>query len=344
MAKFKINQNIIGDNYPPVIIVELGINHSGNIDKAINLVDIAKKNGANIIKHQTHIPEEEMSESAKKIIPGNSNQSIYNIIKKNCLSLEKEIRLAKYIRQKKMTFISTPFSFAAVDRLKKLKVPAIKIGSGECNNYPLIKKIASLRLPVIMSTGMNDYPSIQKAVDILRKNKIKFALLQCTNVYPTPFNYININCISELKRKFPDAVVGISDHSTSIYPALSTIPLGSRVIEKHFTLDKKSKGPDMSASLDPVDLKEIIRGANEIFLSIGDKKGPYSIEKPTIKFAFASAVAFKDIEVGEKINEKNCTFKRPGDGDFLARDYKKLFGKISKVKIRANQQIKKTFV
>ncbi len=344
MAKFKINQNIIGDNYPPVIIVELGINHSGNIDKAINLVDIAKKNGANIIKHQTHIPEEEMSESAKKIIPGNSNESIFNIIKKNCLSLEKEKKLANYIRQKKMTFITTPFSFAAVDRLKELKVPAIKIGSGECNNYPLIKKIASLRLPVIMSTGMNDYPNIQKAVNILRKNKIKFALLQCTNVYPTPFNYININCVSELKRKFPDSVVGISDHSTSIYPALSTIPLGSRIIEKHFTLDKKSKGPDMSASLDPVDLREIIKGANEIFLSMGVKKGPYSIEKPTIKFAFASAVAMKDIEVGEKINEKNCTFKRPGDGDFLARDYKKLFGKISKVKIKANQQIKKKFL
>ena len=341
MAKIKINNITIGDKYPPTIIVELGINHSGNLDKAIHLVDIAKKNGANIIKHQTHIPNEEMSSSAKRIIPGNAKESIFEVIKKNCLSLDKEKKLAEYIRKKNMTFISTPFSFAAVDRLKELKVPAIKIGSGECNNYPLIKKIANLKLPVILSTGMNNYESIARAVKILRNKKIKFALLQCTNVYPTPFEFININCVSTLKKKFPDAVVGISDHSTSIYPYLSTIPLGTRIIEKHFTLDKKSKGPDMSASLDPKELKEIIKGSNEIFLSLGDIKGPYKIEKPTIKFAFASAVAKKEIFPGDKINEKNCTFKRPGDGDFLARDFKKLFGKTASKKIQIDQQIKK---
>jgi len=341
MAKIKINNITIGDKYPPTIIVELGINHSGNLDKAIHLVDIAKKNGANIIKHQTHIPNEEMSSSAKRIIPGNAKESIFEVIKKNCLSLDKEKKLAEYIRKKNMTFISTPFSFAAVDRLKELKVPAIKIGSGECNNYPLIKKIANLKLPVILSTGMNNYESIARAVKILRNKRIKFALLQCTNVYPTPFEFININCVSTLKKKFPDAVVGISDHSTSIYPSLSTIPLGTRIIEKHFTLDKKSKGPDMSASLDPKELKEIIKGSNEIFLSLGNVKGPYKIEKPTIKFAFASAVAKKEIYPGDKINEKNCTFKRPGDGDFLARDFKKLFGRTANKKIQIDQQIKK---
>ena len=165
----KIGKRKIGANYPPVIIAELGINHNGSLDFAIELVDKAIKCGAEIIKHQTHVVSDEMALRAKKVIPGNSKKSIYEIIENCSLNEEDEFKLMNYIKKKKKIFISTPFSRAAVDRLVKFKVPGFKIGSGECNNYPLVEYIAKQKKPIILSTGMNDYKSIDKSVKIFKK-------------------------------------------------------------------------------------------------------------------------------------------------------------------------------
>jgi N-acetylneuraminate synthase len=342
LKNFKIGKRFVGPNYKPLIIVELGINHNGSLIAAKKLVDAAHKAGAEIIKHQTHICYDEMSEEAKKIIPSHTKENIYEIIKKCSLDEIQEFELMNYVKKKGMIFISTPFSRKAVDRLVKFKIPAFKIGSGECNNYPLIEYIAKQKKPVILSTGMNTVESIKPSVKIFKKYKIPYALLHCTNVYPTPADQIRINAIEVLKKNFPDAVLGLSDHSDSIYPSLGSIALGASILEKHFVISKISnKGPDVSASMDPKELKELIGGSNRIFLSMGSYKGPIKLEKSTMKFAFASIVATKKIRKGEILTKKNIFPRRPGTGDFLAVDYNKVLGKKTKVDIKENTLIRK---
>ena len=169
----QINHRKIGYKFKPLIIAEIGINHGGSLKDAFKLVDAAKKAGVEMVKHQTHIVEDEMSLSAKKIFPGNSpNKSIYKIMEECALSEEDEIKLQRYVKKQKMIFISTPFSRKAVDRLVKMKVPAFKIGSGECNNLPLVEYIASFKKPIIMSTGMNSIKTIKPSVWASRTRRL----------------------------------------------------------------------------------------------------------------------------------------------------------------------------
>ena len=156
MKFITIQNRKIGIDYPPLVIAEIGINHNGNLKLAKKMVDAACSSGAEVIKHQTHIVSSEMSKAAKEIVPVHANESIYEIMEKCALNEEDEIELKNYVESKGMIFLSTPFSRAAVDRLEKMNVSAYKIGSGECNNYPLIKYIASFKKPMIVSTGMND--------------------------------------------------------------------------------------------------------------------------------------------------------------------------------------------
>ena len=337
----RIGKRNIGENFPPLIIAELGINHNGSLKIAKKLVDKAKLAGAEMIKHQTHIVEDEMSEEAKDIIPSHTKENIFEIIKKCSLNEKDEEELMNYVKKKGLIFISTPFSRAAVDRLVKFNVPAFKIGSGECNNYPLVEYVAKQKKPVILSTGMNSISSIRPSVKILKKYKIPFALLHCTNIYPTPANLIRLDAIKVLKKYFPEAIVGISDHSETIYPCLGAIALGASIVEKHFTISKKSKGPDISASMDQKELSDLLIGSNEIFKAKGSIKKAVNAEKSTIKFAFASVVSTKQILKGEILSKYNIFPKRPGIGDFLAKDYNKLIGKVALKNIKKNTLIKK---
>jgi N-acetylneuraminate synthase len=342
MAEFKIKNRLIGDDHPPVVIAEIGINHEGSLDTAIEMVDAALGVGAEIIKHQTHIVEDEMSSEAKLVIPGNADVSIYDIMDRCALSEEEEWKLMKYVEQKGAIFISTPFSRKAVDRLAKFDVPAFKIGSGECNNYPLIRHIARLKKPVILSTGMNSINSIRPSVEILRNAGIPFALLHCTNVYPTPPEIVRLGAISILKEEFPDAVVGLSDHTTSNYTCLGAVALGASILERHFTDNMDRPGPDIICSMDPKALSELIQGSVTIFKARGGNKNHVAEEAPTIAFAFASVVAIEDIAEGTMLSEDNIWVKRPGTGDFNALDYEYLLGKFSAKMIKKGVQLKKT--
>jgi len=344
MSKFKIENLMIGDDYPPVVVAEIGINHEGSLDIAIEMVDSAIEAGAKIIKHQTHIVEDEMSDEAKLVIPGNANVSIYEIMERCALSEEDEKALMQYVKAKGAIFISTPFSRKAADRLKKFDIPAFKIGSGECNNYPLIKHIAKFGKPIILSTGMNSIDSIRPSVEIFRKANIPFALLHCTNVYPTPPEHVRLGAIVRLKEEFPDAVVGLSDHSLSNYPCLGAVALGASILERHFTDRMNRSGPDIVCSMDPSALSSLIEGADIIFKSRGGDKGPIEAEKKTIAFAFASIVAIEDIQSGEKMTEHNIWVKRPGNGDFSSNDYENILGKTAKKKIFKGFQLKKSDV
>ena len=327
MAEFKIQNRIIGDNYAPVVIAEIGINHEGSLETAIKIADAAINSGAEIIKHQTHIIEDEMSDEAKLVIPSHTKDSIYDIMKRCALSEDDEKKLMDHIKKRGAIFLSTPFSRAAIDRLVKFNVPAFKIGSGECNNYPLIKYLAKFKKPVILSTGMNSIETIKPSVEILRNANIPFALLHCTNVYPTPPELVRLGAIKALKDAFPDAVIGLSDHTTSNYTCLGAVALGASILERHFTDSMDRPGPDIACSMDPNALTDLINGSKVLFSARGGEKIPVKAEDPTIAFAFASVVAIKNIEKGEILTEDNIWLKRPGGGAFTAKDYDNLIGK-----------------
>ena len=341
MNEFLIGNRMVGDNHPPLVIAEIGINHSGDLNEAIALAEVAINAGAEVIKHQTHIVDDEMSFEAKKIVPPNSNLSIYDIINNCALSEQDEFELMNFVVSRGAIFISTPFSRAAANRLAKFEVPAFKIGSGECNNYPLVRHIAKFGKPIILSTGMNSIESIRPSVEIMRKAKIPFALLHCTNIYPTPHKLVRLNAILELKKEFPDAVIGLSDHTTSNYTSFGAVSLGASILERHFTDNMKRLGPDISSSMDINALQQLIEGSRIIFEALSGDKSALPEESATISFAFASVVAIRDIQPGEVLSEENIWVKRPSGGDFSAREFDELLGRIAKNKLINGYQIKK---
>ena len=289
----KIGTREINNNLNPLIIAEIGINHNGSIKVAKEMVDSAKRAGVEVIKHQTHIIKDEMSNEAKKVIPANSKKSIYEIMENAALNFEDELELKNYVEKNNMIFISTPFSRAAVDRLVKMDVPAFKIGSGECNNHPLIEYICKFKKPIILSTGMNDLKSVKKTVSIIEKNQIKFSLLHTTNLYPTPHHLVRLGGMQELMSTFPNIPVGLSDHTTDNLSSYAAISLGASIIEKHYTDSYKREGPDIICSMDEKSCKELIINSRLIKSMLGGKKVAAKEEKVTIDFAFATAVSIK---------------------------------------------------
>ena len=339
--KFKIANREIGSSEDPLIIAEIGINHNGNLDQAIVIADSAIQAGAEVLKHQTHIPDEEMSLEAHQAIPGNSKHSIYKIIKKCALSEIDENKLMKYIISKKKIFISTPFSKAAVDRLVRFKVPAFKIGSGEWNNLELIEYICKFKKPIIMSTGMSRLNELIKTVNFINKKKIPLVLLHCTNVYPTPIEKSRLNSITIMQKHFKNNIIGYSDHTVGLYASYAALTLGAKIIEKHYVDTHSRKGPDISCSMDKHQLKELIKASRFISRSLPGKKEPIKEEHVTMNFAFASVVSKILIKKGSLLNKKNICLKRPGNGDFLSKDFSKLLGRKVKKDILPNVQIKK---
>lgn len=325
----KIKDRQIGTDFKPFIIAELGINHEGSLDTAKEMVDAAFRAGAECVKHQTHIIDDEMSGEAKKVIPGNSKKSIYHIMERCALNEKDEIELKRYVESKGMIFISTPFSRAAADRLNRMKVDAYKIGSGECNNYPLLEHIARFKKPIILSTGMNTIESISKAVKIFNDAKVPVALLHTTNLYPTPPKLVRFGAMQELANAFPKHVFGLSDHTITNHACFGAVALGASILERHFTDHKDRTGPDIVCSMDEKDCKELIEGCNLIWEMRGGIKQPANEEKVTIDFAFATVVTIKKISKGEKFTKENIWVKRPGTGDFLAERYNDIIGKTS---------------
>ena len=341
MNEFKLGNRMVGCQHPPLVIAEIGINHNGSLDSAISLADDAIDAGIEVIKHQTHVVEDEMTSEARSVIPGNSDKSIYQIMEECALNEEDEVSLKEHVESRGKIFISTPFSRAAADRLERMGVCGYKIGSGECNNYPLIEHVASFKKPIILSTGMNDLESIRPAVEILRKHQIPYALLHTTNIYPTPDRLVRLGAMNELQDTFSDAVIGLSDHTVSNHACFGAVALGASILERHFTDSMTREGPDIINSMDPSAAKKLILGANTIFEQRGGSKGPVDEELPTIKFAFASIVSINDIKKGEIFSKDNLWVKRPGTGELLAEAFDSILGKKANNDISSSQQLKR---
>ena len=335
-----INGRRVGADEKPLVIVEIGINHGGSLKVALKMVDDAFSAGAEVIKHQTHIIEDEMSKEAKKVIPGNSDISIYEIMKRCALNEDEEIKLKEHVESKGMIFISTPFSRAAADRLERMGVAAYKIGSGECNNYPLIEHIAKFGKPMIISTGMNNIDSIRKTVDILKDHSISYALLHTTNLYPTPSRLVRLGAMRELQHEFPNTIIGLSDHTTSNLACFGALALGASIVERHFTDSMDRDGPDIINSMNPQALKELINGSIELSKMRGGRKEAAEEEQVTIDFAFSTIVSITNIKKGEEFSKKNIWVKRPGTGEIKAEHYNDILGKKSLHDIQYDEHIK----
>lgn len=329
----------IGPGHRPFVIAEIGINHNGSMAKAMRMIRDARAAGAECVKFQAHVVEDEMVPAAKKIVPGHARESIWNIMKKAAFSEAQDRALKKYVEKLGMLYLSTPFSRAGADRLRRLGAAAYKIGSGECNNYPLIDHIAAFGKPVILSTGMNDLQSIAAAVKIFEKRRTPYALLHCTSMYPTPYDKVRLGAMAELKRKFSTEAVGLSDHSMGNYTCFAAVALGASIVEKHFTSTRQWPGPDIALSITPEELKDLIIGSNAIFEALGGKKGILPEEKGIIDFAYACVVSIKNIAAGERFTKENIWVKRPGTGQIKAKDFFRVLGKKAKGDVKKDMQL-----
>ncbi len=340
MTEFRLGDRLIGDGHPPFIIAEVGINHEGEFDKAIELIDAAVKAGADCVKFQSHITEAEMIPTDMK--PGDiSDEKLWDIIKRCELTEEEEREVKRYCEEKGIIYLCTPFSREAADRLEALNVIGFKIGSGECNNIPLIRHIAKKGRPIILSTGMNDLESIGKSIGVIREAGCSFILMHCTSTYPTPYEYVRLGSIQQLREVY-SVPVGLSDHSIGIYTGLGAVALGACAIEKHFTISRNWPGPDNPISIEPQELSELVKGARAIHLASGGEKTVLAIEKPVIDFAYASVVAINNIQAGEVFSLDNIWVKRPGNGPIPARDLDQILGKKARRNISVNSQINPT--
>lgn len=343
-SSFEIGDIRVGAGAEPLVIPEMGINHEGSLETAKLITDAAARAGARILKHQTHVVEDEMSHAAKKVIPGNTDVSIYEVMERCALSEEEEWELKQYVESKGMVFLSTPFSRAAADRLERFGVLAYKIGSGELNNYPLIRHIASFGKPMIVSTGMNDIPAIRKAVDILEEAKVPYALMHTTNLYPTDPKLVRLGAMQEMMQAFPGVPVGLSDHTTTNTACIAAMALGAAAVERHFIDVMDRPGPDVVCSMDEQACAELIRAAKDVPKMLGGRKEAAAEEQVTIDFAFATVVSIRPIRAGEAFTRENLWVKRPGKGGIPAEEYEGILGKKAAKDIENDTQLTRDMI
>lgn len=335
---FRLGARWVGPAHPPLVIAEIGINHEGQASRAHRMIDDAADAGCECVKFQCHVIDDEMIPNS--VVPGNATESIWEIMSRCTLTENEDRELKAHAESRGLLYLSTPFSRAAADRLERLGVAGYKIGSGECNNYPLVEHIARFGKPVMVSTGMNDLDSIRPTVEILRRHRVPFALFHCTSMYPTPYQRVRLGALADLRAAFPDAVLGQSDHSLGIYTCLAAVALGASLLEKHFTSDLTWPGPDVPISLDPGGLGELVRGAAAVHQALGGHKEILPEEAPTIAFAYASVVTTRAIAAGEELTPGNIWVKRPGTGEIRAAAYPAVLGRRTRRALPPDAQLR----
>ncbi len=336
----KIGNRIIAHDQPPLVIAEIGINHGGSLSVAKEMVRLAAASGCECIKHQTHFLDDEMTDEAKSIFPPNADVSIWEVMARCALSAEDEIALKRYTESLGLIYLSTPFSRKAADFLNEIGVPAFKIGSGEADNLPLIRHIARFGKPVILSTGMQTIESIRASVSILDAAGIDYALLECTNLYPSPPEIVSLQGVTDLRQAFPRAVVGFSDHSIGPEMALASVALGACILERHYTDSRYRQGPDIINSMDPAELRFLIDRSREIHTALMNPKQRTPAEEPVYRFARASVVADRDLPEGHVITESDIWARRPGSGEIAGYDFDKVVGQRLTRAVTRNTQLK----
>ena len=307
-----IGKRKIGCNEPVYIIAEGCDNHLGNLNVAKEMARHAKLAGADAIKFQHHIPDEEMLPDVP--MSDNFNMPLYEFLKKHALTLEQHIELKAYCESIGIQYLCTPFSWKAAQELNEIGVEAFKIGSGEMTDIPTLKRIASFGKPMIVSTGMSTFEEIDKTYNILFEMKVPVVLMHCVSEYPPVYQDINLRVISIMMDRYPQAIIGHSDHTPDLFTSFAAVVLGAKVIEKHVIIDKRRPGPDQCVSIDFYELKTLVEGIRKIELAMGNDKVIHNREKQIRQWAFRSIVSVRDIKAGEVIKEDMIWSKRPGTG------------------------------
>ncbi len=332
-------RRLVGLDHRPLVIPEIGINHEGSVDKALRMVADAAAAGAEIVKFQCHVVDDEMIPAARSVIPGNARESIYEIMARCALDEVQERDVKQATEALGLTYLSTPFSRAAADRLARLDVEAYKIGSGECNNLPLLDHVASFGKPMILSTGMNDLASVLRSVEVLERRGVPYAVLHCTSMYPTPYDKVRLGALAQLAQALPRAVLGLSCHSLGPWTCLGAVPLGARILERHFTSDRTWPGPDVPISMDPEELRQLLVGSDAIWRALGGAKEILPEEQVTIDFAYACVVTTRAVRAGEPMDRANSWVKRPGTGEIKAAEWPALLGRTFTRDLPADVQV-----
>lgn len=320
------------------LIAEIGMNHEGSLGQAKMLAKAAKENGADAVKFQMHISEEETLKSA----PAPSyftGESRYEYFNRTAFTMEEWKELKEYCAELNVQFIVSPFSIEAVRRLMEIGVDALKIPSGEVTNTPYLKYISQFSVPIILSSGMNTWDEVVEAYKILSKAN-EVSVLQCTSEYPCQPEHLGLNILDELKNEFPDVRIGFSDHSDNIYSSIIAVCKGAEIIERHFTLSKLMYGPDAYMSLEPNELCDLRKAVDYACIALDGKVDKNDITGfETMRITFQkSIVSAVNIKAGDIITADMLAYKKPGSG-IPAKRYEELIGRKAKRNITQNTMI-----
>jgi len=332
-ATIEIEGRLIGPDQPCYVIAEACDNHLGDMNTAREMVRQAKACGADAVKFQHHLPDEEM---LREGVPtsANFNMPLYEFLQRYALKLEQHAELLRYCQTVGIQYLCTPFSRKAAEELQQLGVGAFKIGSGELTDLPTLKVVAKFGKPVILSTGMAEWNEIDETVSTLKPINSQLILMNCVSEYPARHSDVNLRVIGELERRY-NLVVGHSDHTPDIYTSIGAVACGAKLIEKHFILDRRQPGPDQSVSIEPYELYELVKAVHRVEEALGDTKFVHPAEAPIRAWARRSVVSLKPIRKGTVITPDMVWTKRPGTG-IPARFLDDIIGTVAAVDIPAN--------
>lgn len=313
MKELRIGDRVISRNSPTFIIAEGCDNHLGNLDTAKEMCRQAKLAGADAIKFQHHLPEEEMLREAP--MSDNFREPLFDFLLKHALKLEGHCELMNFCSQIGIQYMCTPFSYKAAEEMVGVGLKVIKIGSGEMTDIPSLVRMASnFRLPMIVSTGMSTFEEIDRTYNALVGKKVQVALTYCVSEYPPVYEDMNLCNIPAMLQRYPEAVIGHSDHTPDNFTCFAAVTLGARIIEKHVILDKRQPGPDQSVSIDFRDLANLVDGVRKTEAALGGYKKVHDRERPIRTWAFRSIVTTRAVKKGERIDGNMIWSKRPGTG------------------------------
>lgn len=330
----QVGKRKIGYGQPCFIIAEGCDNHLGNMDTAREMVLQAKACGADAIKFQHHLPDEEMLREGVTM-SANFNMPLYDFLKLYALTLEQHKELKEFCDKVGIIYLCTPFSKKAAFEIKDL-VPAFKIGSGEMTDIPSLKAIAGIGKPMILSSGMSVFAEIDETINALKPINPDLMLMNCTSEYPPKYEDINLGVIRILEERY-EIPIGHSDHTPDIYTCFAAVAVGAKLLEKHIILDRRQPGPDQSVSIEPYELYQLVNGVRKVEAAMGSEKKVNDLEKPIRSWAHRSIVTLKDVKAGTKLTDEVIWTKRPGTG-VAAKHLESFIGK------KAKRDLKKDYL
>lgn len=335
--EIKINGRPIGPNSPCFIIAEACDNHLGNMEAARDMARQAKAAGADAVKYQHHLPDEEMLREGVPM-SANFNMPLFEFLQKYALTLEQHYELQEFCKNLGIIYMCTPFSRKAAEELNEMGISAFKIGSGELTDLPTLKVIASFGKPMILSTGMATWEEIDETVATLKPINDQLMLMNCVSEYPAKHADTNLGLIKVLEQRY-DLTVGHSDHTPDIYTTIAAAALGAKLVEKHLILDRRQPGPDQSVSIEPYELYELVKGVRRVEHACGSTKTIHELEKPIRSWARRSVVSLCPIPKGTTISPEMVWTKRPGTG-IPAKHMDEVISKRATTDIPANHLIR----